>query len=938
MLSPPLLAEAATRTYFTLARLQYMTEWWHWLLLAVAALAAVAFIAVVYWMDSVELRSGVAASLFVLRVLAFVGLVVFFLELEKRTERKLVKNSRALVLVDTSQSMGLKDSLENTAGNPSRIDQVMAAFAQGELLGDLRKKHDVVVYRFDQTAQPVELASFPKSAASENDERSSSVDARFLNELQEVRRWGAAALVLFVVSLAASVAYFAMLRNAAWATSASWTLFASLIALVLSVALVGVANLRNPRVPLLAAAGLEEPKPKESPTDAGDTSSTKKPENVKEKSEDSAPPSQNPEDINWGEQLLARGVESRIGEAIRFLVNKERGGPVAGVVLITDGGENAGVKTSAVLPLAQDAGVRFYPVGMGSDKTPVNIRVVDVEAPPRVYPGDDFSITGYIQQFGLETGRTVSVELLSSTSDDLSNMTPEDEQRLELGAEGDVMPVKFEITPGEPGRRTYKVRVSGVVKEQDAGDNEKTATVQVVERKTKVLLLAGGPMREYQFFRNLLFRDKDTTLHVLLQTATPSSYQEGDEMLDEFPRTAEQMFDYDCLVAFDPDWRALDDQQVDVLERWIAEKAGGLITVAGPVYTPRWTGGRRDDPRLEKVKGLYPVTFHDQFSATLRLGRFGSETPWNLDFTREGKEAEFLWLEDEQLENENAWLSFKGVYGYYATKEAKPGATVYAYFSDPSTKIKDQLPIYLAGHFYGAGRVFFQASGEMWRVRAVSDGYFERYYTKLVRWASQGRLLRDSNRGVLLVDKERCLLGDQVGVRAHLTDPQFNPLTVEEVQATLIQPDKVSKPLILRKIKDAAREGMYSGQFTTALEGDYRLELAIPQSPGDELLAREVRVRVPDREIEHPQRDDVLLKNIAERTKGEYYIGLDSARGRGSEGRPPLAAAITPRDQETFLSGSLDQTFERLLAGWLMTLICGVLFLEWTIRRLHKLA
>jgi hypothetical protein len=457
-----------------------------------------------------------------------------------------------------------------------------------------------------------------------------------------------------------------------------------------------------------------------------------------------------------------------------------------------------------------------------------------------------------------------------------------------------------------------------------------------VERKTQVLLLAGGPMREYQFIRNLLFRDKDTTLHVLLQTANPSSYQEGDVMLDEFPRTAEQMFDYDCVIAFDPDWRALDDQQVDLLERWIAEKAGGLITVAGPVFTPRWTGGRRDDPRLEKIKGLYPVSFYSDFSATLRLGRFGSETPWNLDFTREGKEAEFLWLEDDQLENENAWLSFKGVYGYYATKEAKPGASIYAYFSDPSTKIDDQLPIYMAGHFYGAGRVFFQASGEMWRVRAIDDGYFERYYMKLLRWASQGRLLRDSNRGVLLVDKERCLLGDQVAVRAHVTDPQFNPLTVEEVHAVIVQPDKNRKPLILRKIKDAAREGMYSGQFTTALEGDYRLELAVPQSPDDELLAREVRVRVPDREIERPQRNDALLKTIADRTKGEYYIGLNSALGR--EGRAPLATAIAPRDQETFLSGSLDQTFERLLAGWLMTLICGVLFLEWTIRRLHKLA
>ncbi len=929
----PLLAEAATRTFFTLARLQYMTEWWHWLLLAAAALGAAGFIAFVYWMDSGELRSGVAATLLALRVLAFVGLVVFFLEVEKRTERKLVKNSRAVVLVDTSQSMSFKDSGGSSASSPSRIEQVMGAFAQGELLDDLRKKHDVVVYRFDQTSQPVEVASFLKSQqGTEGDETNSAPDARFIDELREVRILGAVALGVFCVSLAASLAYALLLRNGAYATAASWMLFLSVVALVAATLLIGVANLRNPRVPLLAAAGLQKPTPRKLVDDEPVAPV------APNKQDETAPKQQNPADINWADRLMARGVESRIGEAIRFLVNKERGGPIAGVVLITDGGENAGVKTSAVLPLAQEAGVRVYPIGLGSDKTPVNVRVVDVEAPPRVYPGDDFSITAYIQSFGLEPGRTVKVELLSAPGDAEASLTPEDEQRLALDVEGDVLPVKFAVTPDAPGRRIYRVRVSGISQEQDPRDNEKSASVDVVERKTKVLLFAGGPMREYQFFRNLLFRDDDTTLHVLLQTATPSSYQEGDAMLDEFPRTAEEMFDYDCVVAFDPDWRTLDAQQIDLLERWVAEKAGGLITVAGPVYTPTWTGGRRDDPRLQKIKGLYPVEFYDAFSPTLRLGRFGSDTPWNLDFTRDGKEAEFLWLEDDQLENENAWLSFKGVYGYYATKEAKPGATVYAYFADPSTKLDDQLPIYMAGHFYGAGRVFFQASGEMWRVRAINDGFFERYYTKLVRWASQGRLLRDSNRGVLLVDKERALLGDQVAVRANLTDPQFNPLTVEEVQATLVQPDDVRKPIILRKIKDAAREGMYAGQFTTLMEGDYRLELPVPQSPDDELLSREVRVRVPDREIEHPQRNDVLLKTIADRMKGEYYVGLNSALGRSGEGRAPLASVITPRDQETFLSGSLDQTFERLLAGWLMAFICGVLFMEWTIRRLHKLA
>ena len=58
--------------------------------------------------------------------------------------------------------------------------------------------------------------------------------------------------------------------------------------------------------------------------------------------------------------------------------------------------------------------------------------------------------------------------------------------------------------------------------------------------------------------------------------------------------------------------------------------------------------------------------------------------------------------------------------------------------------IDDELPIYMAGHFYGSGRVFFLASGEMWRLNAVDDTYSQQFYTKLIRWVCEGRLLRDS--------------------------------------------------------------------------------------------------------------------------------------------------------------------------------------------------
>ena len=38
-------------------------------------------------------------------------------------------------------------------------------------------------------------------------------------------------------------------------------------------------------------------------------------------------------------------------------------------------------------------------------------------------------------------------------------------------------------------------------------------------------------------------------------------------------------------MAFDPDWRALTPSQIETLDRWVGEQAGGLIVIAGPIYS-----------------------------------------------------------------------------------------------------------------------------------------------------------------------------------------------------------------------------------------------------------------------------------------------------------------------------------------------------------------
>jgi hypothetical protein len=930
MIAAALLAQSAG-VYYQLARLRSLSEWWHWLVLVALCIGIAVYVAYMYLRDSVELPRGLAVLLFILRLLAFVGILFFFFGLEKRTERNLVKNSRALFLIDTSQSMALRDSEGSTRVNgPSRMDQVIDELARGSWVESLRQKHDVVVYRFDEAETPIEVASFPKLPSAEDSAQRKAVSpaTELAEALRQARAVAVIALALLGVSLVSGVVYLLWGRAKVGAEHSSWSLLVSMVLLIAGLVVLAVANLRHPNVDLLAVAGIREARLEES-------------EETRDRSQESGVRGKESADkqekapVNWAEQLLPRGVQTRIGDNLKYLVDKERGGPIAGIILVSDGGENGGLSYEVAAATAAEAMIPVYAVGMGSDQRPPNLKIVDLEAPQRVHPGNKFTLTGFVQAQG--TNRTsVTVELYSGDANGQGEIK-EDEQVVDVGTAGEAVPIKFEQTPEEQGVRRYRLRVQPIEGEIDTRDNEKTAKVEVVDKKTKVLLLAGGPHRDFIFLRNQLYRDEEVTVDVLLQSAQPGSSQEADEILLKFPEDPDELFEYDCIVAFDPDWEALDELQVKLLERWVAEKAGGLIVVAGPVHTPSWSSHPRGDARLDTIKALYPVAFYYQGSATLSLGRFGGDKPWPLTFEREGLEAEFLWLEEDAEASQRVRDEFAGVFGYYAVKDPKPGARIYARFSDPDTEIDGEKPIYMASHFYGSGRVFFMASCEMWRIRELDERYFETFYTKLIRWAAEGRILRDSSRGVLLVDKDRCVVGDQVAVRAILQNAQHQPLDRPEVKAVLIQPDATRVELTLKAVKDAAREGTFSQQFTVLQEGDYRIQLQHPEA-ADQILEHEVRTQIPKLETQRPERNDQLLRTIADRTGGTYYVGLDAAVNRSGTGRPPLASVLSPQDQVSVLPGTPDRDFDRLLMTWLIGLICGILSMEWLIRRLSKLA
>ena len=205
------------------------------------------------------------------------------------------------------------------------------------------------------------------------------------------------------------------------------------------------------------------------------------------------------------------------------------------------------------------------------------------------------------------------------------------------------------------------------------------------------------------------------------------------------------------------------------------------------------------------------------------------------------------------------------------------------------------------------------------------------------RWASQGRLNRDSTRGVLLTDRERCWMGDTIVVQAILKDAQDQPLDYPQVEALVKMPSGLSQPLTLRSNPAAASPGSFTGTFVAGEEGEFRFNLPVPESPDQDVLTLSVVATIPDLEKEKPQRNDAVLIKIAQNTGGACL--LDTEAGVGSPDHPlSTLKLIPPQDQETIIAGTFDRFFKRQLMIWTLALMTLCLTMEWTLRRLQKLA
>lgn len=630
----------------------------------------------------------------------------------------------------------------------------------------------------------------------------------------------------------------------------------------------------------------------------------------------------------WNQILAPTGPETRLGESLNELVGQLAGRTLSGIVVLTDGRNNAGLDLTAARLRAERSQTRLLTVGIGSEKPSINLWLAGIQSPTDVHRGDPFDLSVTVQGSGV-ANQTGTVTLFQqSASGDGNDRRKVESQPFTIPEDSLPVDVTFSQQISVPGEYEYVAAVAlddESVDELSLDDNQRLRAIEVTDRKMKVLVISSGPMRDYQFVRNTLYRHSGIESDVWLQTVQKEDIgfvsQEAENLLTAFPKTEAQLFEYDVIVAFDANWKLLSKQQQEYLNRWVDEHSGGIVFVAGELFTPELAA---QADQFKDVAVLYPVILN-RMLADLKISQ-RSDTAWPIELTPEGKASGFLRISDASgKESADVWETFDGIYRSYPVRALRDGATVLARYGNPRARTQDGQPPFLASQFFGKGRTVFISSAETWRLRSISAEGHQRFWTNMIREVGQGRRSRGRSRGLLLLDQTELSPGQTLTIRAQLYDARMQPLQRESVSMSIADSNgrPVGLPNQLRP--DSRRPGQYTATFRPGAAGEYRITVPVPES--SDVLTDSIQVSLPDLEAENPAQDVNLLTSLPAETGGRY-LNLEQAVAT-------LPDLLPDRSEPLIIDEQLKTLWDR---SWLMYLIVGLLGLEWAIRKLVRLS
>jgi hypothetical protein len=622
------------------------------------------------------------------------------------------------------------------------------------------------------------------------------------------------------------------------------------------------------------------------------------------------------------------------------------GSQVLGIVLLTDGLHNTGESPSAKAKELGERGLPVYPVGLGPPKPPPDVALVSMHAPASVFKNVEapvevqFAINGMnAQDFAIElhaegkTRKLLGRRVLHHQGKD-RNYTE-----------------SFPVLLEEVGTHVLTASVRPIdpkAHESRADNNTRVTTLNVADDKAKVLLIDGEARWEYHYLATALRRDKTLQVRCVVFQQPRLDDRRSQEELESMgsprqslPTGPDALSDYDCIILGDVSAEQLPSAERLRLERYVSERGGTLVLVAGkramPMAFPEYDAAGQPDTlrRLLPIEAPRVATPREGFPITL---------------TSSGRQTRFLEMDPDPQKSEAIWSAlqrhFWGVVG-----QAKPGATTLAWLvgeEGVSPADRERQNALMAWHHYGFGRVLFVGLDSTWRWRfKAGDQYHHTFWGAAVRWAASDKPLMSGNEYLRFGTPQPVYSREEEVPIVVRVNEEVGPMKTDLLAGARIVipggPNEKERAVALVPLsRRPAQPRVLEGKIANLPAGNYAIELVIPDLADKLLTPKPAPGSPPDKAPRKPLRASFTVRNresaelIELQTRWPLLEEI-AAKSGGKVFTPQDAAQLVKLLASKSIS-HVERNEQQLWQWWaFLVLVLALLTVEWAGRKLAGL-
>ena len=605
-----------------------------------------------------------------------------------------------------------------------------------------------------------------------------------------------------------------------------------------------------------------------------------------------------PEALGWN------GTRTDLATALDRAREELSSVPLSGLIVLSDGADNAGRPLAEALVPLQAASVPVFTVGLGDEAITPDIQVGPVELPRSVLQGSALVVDVLVTHKGLE-GRTVPIVV-----EDGGRILAQDSVRLEGDDEPAVVRVRFTLE--NTGPRRIRVRVPAQDDEAVRENNVREIAIDVLERRRKILYFEGEPRYEVKFIRRAVADDPNVQVVTLQRTAENKFLRidvDGpEELVDGFPDTREELFAYDGLILGSVEASFFTTDQLRMIADFVSERGGGLLALGG---RNAFAEGGYAGTAVEEV---LPVVLEEP-----AFDRRQAFTEVVVSPTPSGRSHPAAQLRTDRETPDSLWQAMPALSTLNRIMRVKPGATTLLVGA-----AGDEERVVLAHQRYGRGKAlaFVVQDAWVWQMHAdvpLDDQSHEILFQQLLRWIVESvpdpvevRAARDA------VEP-----GERVRITATVLDSTYLEVNDASVLATVTSPAGDQEQIVMDWTVD--EDGVYAAEVLPAFAGDWMVDVS---AAGGEVIlgagALQISAGPSDAEFFDAGRRTPVLERLAQETGGRFYT--------------PDNVSSLPEDLQ-FTGAGVTLTEERDLWDMpiLFILLLGLVGAEWSYRRIRGL-